>query len=324
MNRRYSVIAALLALVIGSAVASANPSSVEINAGKAWSSTLPSLFADVAEVEPNSTYLTAQFLGCGNVLRPATIAAVGDTDYVTFTANAGDFITIGTDADGAGSVGDTRIRLFDSAGGSVLASDDDGGPGLYSLISGFAAPYTGTYTVGIAAYSSQTGPYKAFVICCPPVRPAGDLCADAAVLECGDFSLSGNTACYTNDYTPLASGTGGCTGYVEAGRDLVYRVYASGGDVLNATFTSTGDGALYVVTDCADPATTCVVGADATLAGQPEVITGFVFPATGFYYLILDTFGTNTSGDYTLTGSIDCVTVGTSKKSWGELKVIYR
>ncbi len=323
MKRSYSVIAAVLVLLVWSAVAFADPASQE-NEPKAWSSNTDGM-ADVAEVEPNNSLALAQFLGCGNVLRPASIAAgvaPPDTDYVSFTAIAGSFITIGTDADGAGGVGDTRIRLFNDSG-VTLATDDDGGPVFYSLISNFVAPYTGTYYVGIAAFSTQTGTYKAFINCitCPPGVPE-DVCAGAIPLACGNIDYSGNTICYTNNYTPLASGTGGCTGFTAQGRDLVYRINAAAGDVLNVTYTNSADGSIYLITDCANPTTTCVAGADATLSGQAEVLN-YAFPAAGVYYLIVDSFGTNTSGSYTLVGSLDCITP-TEKVSWGKVKAIYR
>ena len=323
MKRSYSVLAAVLAILTWSAVALADPNNVG-GEPKAWTSVDKTL-ADVAEVEPNNSLATAQFLGCGNVFRPASIAAgvtPPDTDYVSFTANAGEVLAVGTDADGAaGQVGDTRIRLFNNTGG-VLASDDDSGPGLYSLISGVVAPYTGTYYVGIAAFSTQTGGYKAFIVCCPATAPANDVCAGANQIPCGTINYAGSTLCYNNNYTPLTSGTGGCTGFTALGRDLVYQIIAAAGDQLSVTYTSSADGSIYIITDCANPTTTCVAGADATFSGQPEVLN-YAFTSAGVYYLILDSFGTNTSGAWTLVGSLNCP-VPTEHASWGKVKTIYR
>lgn len=293
---------------------------------KAWNPLGPNaVLADVAEVEPNNSLATAQLLECGNVLRPASIAVSTprDTDYVKFTVTAGTVITVGTDADGtSGQVGDTRIRLFD-ANGATLATDDDSGPGLYSLIT-FTATYTGTYYAGFAAYGSQTGSYKGFVSCqTPQPPPANDQCAGAIFIECGNVNLSGSTQFANNDYTPLASGLGGCTGYSELGRDVVYVINAGGGDSVNLTYTSAADGSIYLITNCASPTTSCVAGADATLAGQPEVLS-YTFPSTGVYYLILDSYGANTGGAWTLTGEFRCAIVPTIAKTWGTLKTMYR
>src|SRR5262245_54683845 len=306
------LIATALVALSWSALALADPGNVGAqNEGKVWHSDTR-LMADVAEVEPNSTLPTAQLLGCGNVLRPASLAAVGDTDYVAFTANAGERLTIGTDADGAVGAGETRIRLFD-ANGAVLTSDDDSGPGFYSLISNFLAPYTGTYYVGIAAFSTQVGTYKAFINCLPP-PPPDDVCAGAGPLPCGVISLSGSTEVYTNNYSPFPSGLGGCTGFTALGRDRVFKIEAAANDMLSLVYTSSADASIYLITNCADPVTSCVAGADATLSGEPELLN-YQFPAAGTYYLILDSFGTSTFGQYTLEGSLECGVVPTTPSS---------
>lgn len=282
------------------------------------------VLADVPEVEPNNSLATAQLLSCGDVLRPAFLTPARDTDYVAFTATAGSIITVGTDADGAtGQIGDTRVRLFD-ANGVTLATDDDSGPGLYSLLT-FTAPYTGTYYVGFAAFgTTTTGQYKGFITCqVPQPPPANDLCAGAIPIPCGPINLAGNTQFANNDYTPLLSGTGGCTGFTALGRDVVYLINVAAGDQLALSYTSTADGSVYVITDCANPTTTCVAGADATLSGQAEVLN-YTFPSTGLYYLILDSFGTNTSGTWTATGTLTCFVVPTAPTSWGKLKTLYR
>ena len=158
------------------------------------------ILSDVPEVEPNDAPAQANLLGCGNTFRPAEIAvqAPRDTDWVAFTANAGDVITFGTDADGLTPVGDTRISLVSSDGVTVLGTDDDGGPGRYSLLS-LCAPYTGTYYGRIAAFSSQTGTYMAFLACSPSSAP-NDQCAGAIGIPCGAISLSGSTANACPDY----------------------------------------------------------------------------------------------------------------------------
>jgi hypothetical protein len=282
------------------------------------------VLSDVAEVEPNNPISLAQALGCGNVLRPATISSSADTDYVSFTATAGTVLTIGTDADGTtGQLVDSRIRLFSDVG-VVLASDDDSGPGTYSLLT-FTATYTGTYYVGIAGFNSTyTGAYKAFVNCvAPQPPPPNDNCAGAIPLQCSNVNISGTTAFATHDYTPFASGLGGCTGFTAFGRDIVYYINAGAGDGLDLLYTNTADGSIYVITDCTNPTGTCVAGADATLTGQPEHLL-YTFPSTGVYYLILDSFGTNTGGTFTLTGQVICNVVPTARRSWGQLKSIYR
>ena len=282
------------------------------------------VFSDVAEVEPNSHLAQAQRLNCGDVLRPANISAAGDTDYVYFNVTAGTVITVGTDADGAtGQLVDSRIRLF-SASGVVVASDDDSGPGAYSLLT-YTATYTGVYYVGIAGYSaSYFGIYKAFITCqVPQPPPVNDQCAGALPIECGVVNLSGTTAFATADYTPFPSGLGGCTGYPAVGKDVVYKINATGGDVLDVNYTSAADGSIYLITNCADAQGSCVAGADATLSGVAEHLV-YNVTSSGVYYLILDNYGTGAGGAYTLVGSYTCPATAARRTTWGNLKTIYR
>ena len=292
---------------------------------KAWVSMPANVsVTDVAEVEPNNSLATAQFLGCDNVLRPAFLTPASDTDYVAFTATAGTIITVGTDADGTtGQIGDTRIRLFNDSG-VMLATDDDSGPGLYSLLA-FTATNTGTYYVGFAAFgTTTTGQYKGFITCQQPSPPpVNDQCAGAITISCGAFSLSGSTQFASNDYTPLTSGTGGCTGFTALGRDVVYLLVAAPGDSLHLRYTSSADASVYIITDCTNPTGTCVAGSDATLSGQTEVLD-YMFTAPGSYYLILDSFGTNTLGTWTATGDFVCQATPVRRVSWGALKTVYR
>ena len=260
--------------------------------------------SDVSEVEPNDTPAQATPLGCGNTLRPAEIAvqAVRDTDWISFTANAGDLITFGTDDDGPSPVGDTRISIVSDDGTTVLASDDDGGPVAYSLVA-ICAPYTGTYYGRVAAFSSQTGTYMAFLTCAPSGAP-NDRCAGAIPLACGPIALSGTTANACPDYTLPESG---CTGFFANGRDVVYRLDVLAGDSLYLDYAqSAADASIYIVADCADPAGTCIAGEDSTLVGGHETLS-HTFAAAGTYYLILDSFSPGSGGPWTATGALTCV-----------------
>jgi hypothetical protein len=321
MRKCYSLAIALLA-VVAAFPAYGDPNNTE-NEGKKWIASRVGILADVAEVEPNNSLATAQFLGCGNTLRPASIAVATprDTDYISFAANAGDVLTIGTDADGTtGQLGDSRIRLFNNSG-VVLASDDDSGPGLYSLISAFVAPYSGTYYVGIAAFSSGTGIYKAFITCqAPQPPPPNDLCSGAIPINCGPINLGGSTQ-FANNNNNLPT-TGSCTRFTAAGKDIVYLLNVAAGDSLWVNYTSTADASIYILTNCLD-STTCVIGEDSTLSNQAETLR-YKFPSAGLYYLILDSFGTNSFGTYTAVGELICYVVPSRPLSWGRLKSIYR
>ena len=50
----------------------------------------------------------------------------------------------------------------------------------------------------------------------------------------------------------------------------------------------------------------------------------YAFSSPGTYYLVLDSFGANTSGAWTLTGTFECSAIPVQSSTWGELKTIYR
>ncbi len=325
MSRRYPTmlaVAAALTLTLPMLAFAANKDGAQDP--KPWSYLGANLImADVAEVEPNNSLATAQLLSCGDVLRPATISASGDTDYVKITVPANTTLTIGTDADGTtGQLTDSRIRLF-NASGVVVASDDDSGPGAYSLLT-YVATAGGTFYVGVAGYSSSyTGSYKLFVTCSTPQPPpVNDICAGALPIECGNINVTGSTVNANNDYSPSAS-LGGCTGYSANGKDVVYVINAAGSDSLDVTYTSAADGSIYLITNCGSPSTSCVKGADAGLTGAAEHLT-YTFPSSGIYYLVVDNYAVSTLGAFTLTGSMTCHVVPANRKTWGAIKSYYR
>lgn len=126
--------------------------------------------ADVNETEP----LNNDCPGEPYVLNDVYHAELtpGDNDWICFVCDEGDEITAGTDADGGLPTVDTFIELWDQSCGVMLASNDDGGPGLFSLIDGFVAPYSGSYYLKIRGFSSSsTGNYVAMANCVAPTGP---------------------------------------------------------------------------------------------------------------------------------------------------------
>jgi subtilisin-like proprotein convertase family protein len=116
--------------------------------------------ADVNEVEPNNA-CPGEAYTLGDIYHASLTA--GDQDWVNFSATVGDLITVGTDADPlpGGPSTDTFLELWDNACGAMLTSNDDGGPGLFSLIQDFPAPYTGSYRVKVRGFGATTaGPYR--------------------------------------------------------------------------------------------------------------------------------------------------------------------
>ena len=137
------------------------------------------------------------------------------------------------------------------------------------------------------------------------VPPSNDLCSGAILITCGNIEEQGNTLGGNNDYT-FTDTTLSCTGYLEDGVDVVYKFAAIAGDSVWLRLSTPGDGCLYIVTNCSNVQGSCVVGADDQQAGAIEDLR-YRFPTSGTYYLIIDSFGANTTTAYTLVGQfISC------------------
>lgn len=160
----------------------------------------------------------------------------------------------------------------------------------------------------------------------PPAPPENDDCAGAAahgyVLGPADgtWQLTGSTLLASNDL-PLPSG--GCTVSSHEGRDVVWRVDVPAGREMAATMHTVGawDDMLFLVTDCAAPAATCVVGD----RGFPDgASVSFVNPGPGTrsYWLVVSGYA-GAAGEFVVDAVIR-PPVAMRSGSWGRVKAAYR
>jgi hypothetical protein len=274
--------------------------------------------AVIAEVEPNDTFDTGSGPLVGGDQGTGIISVGTDVDFWVLNVNVTGAWTINTDAGVAPALGDSKLYLYGSDGTTQLAYDDDSGPGLYSQFTyNFTA--TGTYYLKVIGYSaSYTGGYV-LNVGSPVPPPANDTCAGAIEIPFVEgFSVVTTTMGAVSDYNLTLAD---CTGYTTAGPDIVYTVTMAAEQEITLVWTPvTFDAALYVVTDCANPAATCVAGADDGGSGGAETVsfqntTG----VTTTYFIICDAYGTG-SGPATL--SIQAA-VATEATTWGTLKALY-
>lgn len=96
-----------------------------------------------------------------------TLSPVGDQDWVRIQLTAGQTYTFALDGSGGTPVSDTFLELR-NAGGTIVASDDDGGAGTNSAIT-FTATATGTYFLNARSFNnSYTGGYTLTTAVAPP------------------------------------------------------------------------------------------------------------------------------------------------------------
>jgi hypothetical protein len=161
----------------------------------------------------------------------------------------------------------------------------------------------------------------------PPAPPENDDCAGAAAHgyaigpAAGPFQVAGNTLLATNDY-PLPPGSS-CTGYSHAGRDVVWRTEVPAGHALTATMSTVGDwdDTLFLVTDCGDPAGSCLDG-DRGFPDGATIAVQNTGASTMTAWLVVSGWG-DAAGEYVVDGAIQPV-VSVHPTSWGRAKSAYR
>ena len=155
----------------------------------------------------------------------------------------------------------------------------------------------------------------------PPPPPPNDTCAGAIGIPYGVFSIDGSTDLANNDYSPYDSGTGtSCTGYSAAGADVVYCVHLPVGESFEVVMTTSGwDDSIYLITDCDNPAGSCVAGSDLYPDGSTFT---YVAESTGIYYLIVDAY--SGGGAFNISGVNGGAPSGAEATTWGAVKASYR
>lgn len=137
---------------------------------------------------------------------PATLAlgdtfssqleVVGDRDWIAVELVAGQRYAISLNGTGADPVSDPLVRLYDAAG-NLVAENDDGGPGLNSLLN-YTVTTTGTYYVEAAAWDdAAAGSYTVGLGTAPPLEEyTNDQIAE--FLRAGYWTGNGSAARHWN------------------------------------------------------------------------------------------------------------------------------
>jgi hypothetical protein len=143
------------------------------------------------EGEPNGTLGTANTIQAGTTVYGIhTFSPVGDNDYFTFTLTQASLVELTTSGYDIFDV-DTTLDLYNS-GGTLIASDEDGGDGFLSKISVVLQP--GTYYVNVwSFFAGYYFPYGLTLTLSEPpleeVEPNND-CATANAVSLGDSVLA--------------------------------------------------------------------------------------------------------------------------------------
>ena len=262
------------------------------------------------ESEPNDTCAEANALTAGDPMSGSIYA--GDQDWFAVEVQAGDCWIFETHPGDA--YGDTKLYIYADDCVTELAYDDDGGEGYYSMVQ-YDFDDAGTYYVVVTGYSGSTviDEYILTMEGCPEPME-NDTCEGAYDLqEMGLLEFDVDLCLYVNDYSPGTYGAS-CTGWSANGSDAVYKIYLNQGDNFSACEDGSCDLSIYLITDCADPEGSCVVGDD---SGNPECIS-YTADASGWYYLIVDAY----SSCCEVAVTVDFPTAA-EDTSWGQVKTAY-
>ncbi len=140
-----------------------------------------------------------------------------------------------------------------------------------------------------------------------------------AVEDVSGTTFAGTTCGGVNNVSAL-----GCEAYTEAGLEYYYEIFMPAGSSFTADVTNTADGALWVVDSCADPIG-CLAYADDTLSGATETVTYTNATAVDTYvYLVVDSWGTDSCGDYTMNFAATGGAVAVEDAAFGTVKALFR
>ena len=216
-----------------------------------------------------------------------TCGSAGPDVWYSFVAPASGSVTINTTA---GSITDGCMALYNDPNGcnnaadyTVLACDDDSGPGLMPMISQGGLTPGVTYFIRFWKYGGGTGTFSICIVANAPPPP----CAGNIIVNTTYYSQSGLTTCgFGDDYSSASA----CGSSYMNGDDIVIAYTPTATGCVQFALSNTGTYVGLFVTDgCpSDAGVSCL--ASATSSGGNPSISGFNVSAGQTYYLTVSTW----------------------------------
>ncbi len=200
------------------------------------------------------------------------LEAPGDDDWFYFEASAGAQVTLETQL---GSLADTVLRLYGPDGVTLVAIDDDGGPGFASLIN-YTVPAAGFYYASVRDFADD---------------------------DVGSYSLSLNHVDDHGQSTSFSTLTGSnqvLNGDLEVGGDVDWFTFfvSDGAQVtLETTLGTLGDSILRLFGS--DGVTQLALDDDGGVGFASRI--DYTFATGGQYFVQVEDFGNPNPGSYSLS-----------------------
>jgi hypothetical protein len=173
---------------------------------------------------------------------------------------------------------------------------------FFFVVDGYAGAECG-YTI-----TFETAPYE-------EPEPVS-FCDMVQVVE-GTGSFTGNTCDGQNLIFSFP-----CIPFTENGLEHYYEVFMPAGSSFTADLNHSVDSALWILDACVEPMT-CLAGADNEVSGF-ETISYTNAGEDTVVYLVVDSYGTSTCGEYTLDFSSEGGAVATRVESLSGVKTLFR
>ena len=170
----------------------------------------------------------------------------------------------------------------------------------------FTPPVTGVYFIGVdSQYAPGTSlSYGKYTVSVQEAKaPKNDTCTGATTLSfpTGKMSISETgTTLFASNKSSLT--IAGCTKKTSAGPEVFYKINMVKDTLYKLKLDSGTSGyneSLYIFSDCAKIASSCVAGADSYSSSSEEI--SFTPKTTGVYYIAVDGQTSTSKGSYTLT-----------------------
>lgn len=232
--------------------------------------------------------------------------------WYTFTGD-GSVVDIEVLANG---MTDSQLGLYDMCGGASLECDDDDGPGLMSLISGFCTSAGTDYYLQVQGWNGAVGSFSIQVTSVAAATYCDDAAASNYNATPGACDVLDNTTCeyppanddvanaevLTMTTYPVCNNTSGTTvGSTDspesgAGRlDVWYEIVPSWAGV--KIDMSTSDAAFDAIVELYDATFTLVDSQDTGLGGDSEIMFTDVIPGDTYYINVAE-WSTTQFGDF--------------------------
>ena len=202
------------------------------------------------------------------------ISVAGEEDYFTFTATATGLLRASLDQNNGSSI-DTYIRVYDSSR-TLIASDDDSGPGLNSLAS-VSVVAGNTFYIKASAYGPGTGAYRV-TTSIASISGQGDTFDTAMII-------------IPDSVTNIASADGNIS---VAGEEDFYKYTASANGVVTFSMDAISNSGVDTYISVYDSSRNLVAQDDDSGPGLNSLASGISVSANSTYYIKTTAYGAGT------------------------------